>query len=70
MNPAIEERVKSKLRATRLNARLSQEQVGSLLDPPVPRQQIWAWESGRVTPRVHRLKQLASALGVSVDQLL
>lgn len=58
------------LRAARLKAGLSQEQVGSLLDPQVPRQQIWAWESGRVTPRIDRLAQLASVLGVSVDALL
>lgn len=58
----------SRLRALRRASNLSQRQLGELIgaDTPV----IANYENGRAAPRVDRLRDLASALGVSPADLL
>jgi transcriptional regulator with XRE-family HTH domain len=58
----------ARLRSLRHAAKLSQRELGDLIgaDSPV----IANYENGRAVPRVDRLRQLASALGVSPSELL
>lgn len=43
---------------------LTQEQLGTQLDPPVRRNEVNRWENGHVTPSRARLHQIADVLGI------
>lgn len=62
------------LRFWRKRARLSQEAVSQLFEPPISRAAVAQWETaksqGGTVPEVDRLKVLAAAYGCSIDELI
>lgn len=59
------------LRLARTRARLSQEAVGQLFDPPITRNAVAQWEAaGGTSPDIDRLQILARAYGCTIDDLL
>jgi transcriptional regulator with XRE-family HTH domain len=58
----------NKLRAARLAANLTQQQLADLVC--LPRQNIARWESGVYSPKVDNLKLLAAALGCKLEDLI
>lgn len=50
--------------------RWTQEYVGSILEPPVRGTEVSRWENGTMVPNAHRLGQLASLYGTTVDVLV
>jgi len=59
---------KERLRDTRLKNDLTQEQLAQKLGTDV--KQISRWESGKFSPNLETLVQIASVLNVSADYLL
>ena len=58
----------SNLARLRQECLLTQADLGKLMR--VSRQVVWSWEAGRTEPTFEQLAQLATALGVSADDLL
>lgn len=58
------------LRNARIKAGLSMAALGARLSPPVPRQRIHEWESGRVQMSLRAAVQIAQILGLSPEQLM
>lgn len=58
------------LNRLRLAADMTQEQLGGMIDPPKSQSAVASWESGRATPKMKVLKQLADIFDVSVSELL
>lgn len=54
----------------RVLSRLSQREVGELLDPPVHQGTVSNWERGEIPAAVISFAQLADVLGVSLDSLV
>ena len=65
-NPDIGNRIKQ----VRLKNGKSQEDFGSLFDPPVNKASVSRWESGRTLPASKRLQKIADLGGVSVEYLI
>jgi transcriptional regulator with XRE-family HTH domain len=60
----------ARLRTARIAANLTQEGLGSRLSPPVVKQAVYRWESGRVSPpRAETLRQIAELLDVDLSWL-
>ena len=59
-----------RLRGLRVRRRLTQQQLGLLLTPPVTRASIANIETGKQRVLAHTLIQLASAVGVTLSDLL
>jgi transcriptional regulator with XRE-family HTH domain len=59
-----------RLRALRDRKRLTQQQLGARLNPPVTRASIANIETGKQRVLAHTLLQLADAVGVSLNELL
>ena len=57
--------IAQRIRSARLNAGLSQHDVGSRMSPKRRRDEICRYEYNRATPNVITIEQLAAALGVS-----
>jgi transcriptional regulator with XRE-family HTH domain len=58
----------TKLRVYRQRARLSQEELGELVD--VSQNQVSRWERGEGTPNIHQGLAIAHAIGVRVEFLV
>jgi phage repressor protein C with HTH and peptisase S24 domain len=59
------------IKVARTRARLSQEAVGQLFDPPITRNAVAQWEAANGTsPDIDRLQVLARAFNCSIDDLL
>ncbi|NMV51825.1 helix-turn-helix transcriptional regulator [Lactobacillus reuteri] len=65
-NPDIGSRIKQ----VRLKNGKSQEDFGSLFDPPVNKASVSRWESGKTLPTSKRLQKIAELGGVSVEYLI
>ena len=65
-NPDIGNRIKQ----VRLKNGKSQEDFGSLFDPPVNKASVSRWESGKTLPTSKRLQKIADLGGVSVEYLI
>lgn len=65
-NPDIGSRIKQ----VRLKNGKSQEDFGSLFDPPVNKASVSRWESGKTLPTSKRLQKIADLGGVSVEYLI
>lgn len=65
-NPGIGSRIKQ----VRLKNGKSQEDFGSLFDPPVNKASVSRWESGKTLPTSKRLQKIADLGGVSVEYLI
>lgn len=65
-NPDIGSRIKQ----VRLKNGKSQEDFGSLFDPPVNKTSVSRWESGKTLPTSKRLQKIADLGGVSVEYLI
>lgn len=65
-NPDIGSRIKQ----VRLKNGKSQEDFGSLFDPPVNKTSVSRWESGKTLPTSKRLQKIAELGGVSVEYLI
>jgi transcriptional regulator with XRE-family HTH domain len=59
-----------RLRVLRDRKRLTQQQLGARLEPPVTRASIANIETGKQRVLAHTLLQLADAVGVSLGELL
>lgn len=59
-----------RLRDARERARLSQETIGALFDPPVTRNTVSNWENDKNMPESDRLPILARAVHRSIDYLM
>jgi transcriptional regulator with XRE-family HTH domain len=59
-----------RLRLQRDRKHVTQQQLGSLLDPPTTRASIANIEAGKQRVLAHTLVQLAHALGLSISELL
>lgn len=59
---------KVKLKEARKNKKMKQTELASYLS--VPQQRISEYETGKVTPSLDRLVQLAQILDVSLDDLV
>lgn len=59
-----------RLRESRQKARLTQEAVAQLFDPPVSRNAVSAWENDEYLPETDRLTTLTRALRRTADYLL
>lgn len=55
------------MRRARRHAGMRQTELGYLVG--VSERSVYAWESGKITPRVRRLPRLAEALGISIADL-
>lgn len=65
-NPGIGNRIKQ----IRLKNGKSQEDFGSLFEPPVNKTSVSRWESGKTLPTSKRLQKIAELGGVSVKYLI
>lgn len=59
-----------RIRKLRVEAGLTQEELGSRLDPPVTYAAVGMWEKGKSKPRLDKLEQLAGILGTTAYYLL
>ena len=59
-----------RIRTARKARKLTQAQLGQLLQPPQTRQAIHDLEKGRYEPSANTIRGLCAALGVSCDWLL
>lgn len=57
-----------KIKALRESQKLSHESLGKNIG--VPKQRVYEWEKGKVTPLSTTLKKIADALGCSVNDLI
>ena len=64
-----EDRDPTALQMARETERLSCEQVGRLIDPPVSGRTVKRWEKGEASLDYWRLRQLAQVYRVPVDEL-
>lgn len=56
------------LRAARVNAGLTQKEVAETLK--VSNKTVWAWESGKVMPKVDKIDALCNLYGRSYDEII
>ena len=55
------------LRARRIDAGLSQQELADRMDPPVSRVAIHRWEAGEVLPSRQRVIAIVAALGLAPE---
>lgn len=70
MNSELGAAIRARLVEARKRARLSQDQAGQRLTPPVSRQAISKWELGGGAPNPRELAELCTIYGVSSDWVL
>lgn len=56
------------IKAARINARLSQEDVAKALHVTI--QTVGNWEAGRTAPRVDQFRQLAEVYGCTISDIV